>query len=180
MVVCGMLAEAGSRSGCSRTMRPCRKARQMSLTSETAPVDAAGARPFGCLLLGLATARQAISKGARPMHGHRNPSSRPSMLIAVVAVGLILAACGANTGSSAAASGGTVVKIVGLAYDPTSLTVNAGTMVTFQNNDTVDHTLTNGKDGKPDANPLFDKDLPVGKSETVTFSTAGTFNVTCK
>ena len=112
------------------------------------------------------------------MHGHRNPSSRPSMLIAVVAVGLILAACGANTGSSAAASGGTVVKIVGLAYDPTSLTVNAGTMVTFQNNDTVDHTLTNGKDGKPDANPLFDRALPVGKSETVTFSKAGTFNVT--
>ena len=113
------------------------------------------------------------------MHAHRNPSSRPSILMAVVAVGLILAACSANTGSSAA-SGGTVVKIVGLAYDPTSLTVKAGTMVTFQNNDTVDHTLTNGKDGKPDANPLFDKDLPVGKSETVTFSTAGTFNVTCK
>jgi len=151
----------------------------MSLTSETTPVDAAGARPFGNLLQKLATARQAISKGAKPMHAHRNPSSRPSMWIAV-AVGLILAACSANTGSSAAASGGTVVKIVGLAYDPTSLTVKAGTMVTFQNNDTVDHTLTNGKDGKPDANPLFDKNLPVGKSETVTFSTAGTFNVTCK
>jgi len=133
---------------------------------------------IGCKAL--ATARQTISKGARPMHAHRNPSLRPYWFVAVLAVGVILAACSANTGSSAAASGGTVVKISGLAYDPTSLTIKAGTAVTFQNNDTVDHTLTNGKDGKPDANPLFDKDLPVGKSETVTFSNAGTFNVTCK
>src|SRR5207253_1849937 len=121
-----------------------------------------------------------ISKGAMPMHVHRNRSSRLSMVMAVLAGSLLLAACSANSGSSAAASSGTMVKISGLAYDPTSLTIKAGTTVTFQNNDTVDHTLTNGKDGKPDANPLFDKDLPIGKSESVTFSTAGTFNVTCK
>ena len=46
--------------------------------------------------------------------------------------------------------------------------------------DTVDHTVTNGKDGKPDANAAFDKSLPAGQSVDITFSNAGTFNVTCK
>jgi plastocyanin len=111
----------------------------------------------------------------------RTFSVRPMLFAA--ALTLALAACSSNASSSvqsAGASGGTVVKISGLAYDPPSLTIKAGTTVTFQNNDTVAHTLTNGKDGKPDANPLFDKDLPIGASDSVTFSTAGTFNVTCK
>ena len=53
------------------------------------------------------------------------------MVMAVLAGSLLLAACSANSGSSAAASSGTMVKISGLAYDPTSLTIKAGTTVTL-------------------------------------------------
>lgn len=111
----------------------------------------------------------------------RTFSVRPMLFAA--ALSLALVACTSNTPSSvqsAGASGGTVVTLSGLAFSPTSLTVKAGATVTFQNKDTVDHTVTNGKDGKPDADAAFDKSLPSGQSVDITFSTAGTFNVTCK
>lgn len=118
------------------------------------------------------------------MHVHRRLSSRSSFFLAIGAA-LLLAACstannGSGGGSSTGASGGTTVTLSGLAFSPTTLTVKAGTTVTFQNKDTVDHTVTNGKDGKPDANAAFDKSLPMGQSVDITFSNAGTFNVTCK
>jgi plastocyanin len=111
----------------------------------------------------------------------RTFSVRPMLFAA--ALTLALAACTSNTSSSvqsAGASGGSVVTLSGLAFSPTSLTVKAGTTVTFQNKDTFDHTVTNGKDGKPDANAAFDKSLPAGQSVDITFDKAGTFNVTCK
>jgi len=110
----------------------------------------------------------------------RTISVRP-MLFAC-ALSLALVACTSNTSSSAQSagtSGGTVVTLSGLAFSPTSLTVKAGTTVTFQNKDSVDHTVTNGKDGTPDANAAFNKMLPAGQSVDITFDKAGTFNVTC-
>jgi len=110
----------------------------------------------------------------------RTISVRP-MLFAC-ALSLALVACTSNTSSSAQSAGtagGTVVTLSGLAFSPTSLTLKAGTTVTFQNKDTVDHTVTNGKDGTPDANAAFNKMLPVGQSVDITFDKAGTFNVTC-
>jgi len=111
----------------------------------------------------------------------RTFSMRPMLFVA--ALSLALVACTSSPSSSAqssSASGGTTVTLSGLAFSPTSLTVKVGTKVTFQNKDTVDHTVTNGKDGKPDANAAFDKSLPSGQSVDITFDKAGTFNVTCK
>ena len=111
----------------------------------------------------------------------RTFSVRPMLFVA--ALSLALVACTSSPSSSAqssGASGGTTVTLSGLAFSPTSLTVKVGTKVTFQNKDTVDHTVTNGKDGKPDANAAFDKSLPSGQSVDITFDKAGTFNVTCK
>ena len=111
----------------------------------------------------------------------RTFSVRPMLFVA--ALSLALVACTSSPSSSAqssSASGGTTVTLSGLAFSPTSLTVKVGTKVTFQNKDTVDHTVTNGKDGKPDANAAFDKSLPSGQSVDITFDKAGTFNVTCK
>jgi manganese oxidase len=111
----------------------------------------------------------------------RTISVRPMLF--VTALSLALVACTSSPSSSAqsgSGSGGSTVTLSGLAFSPTSLTVTAGTTVTFKNNDTVDHTVTNGKDGKPDANAAFDKSLPAGQSVDITFDKAGTFNVTCK
>ena len=124
---------------------------------------------------------------------HRAPESAPSVRRSVAGVSavlaaalvLVLAACGNNTSASAAAgqssgSGGTVVKLSGFQFQPSTLTIKTGTKVTFQNADGTDHTVTNGKDGSPDANPLFDMPVSSGASVDFTFTTAGTFNVTCK
>jgi len=111
----------------------------------------------------------------------RTISVRPMLFVA--ALSLALVACTSSPSSSAESStgsGGNTVTLSGLAFSPTSLTVAVGTTVTFKNNDTVDHTVTNGKDGKPDANAAFDKSLPSGQSVDITFDKAGTFNVTCK
>jgi plastocyanin len=55
-----------------------------------------------------------------------------------------------------------------------------GTTVTWNNTDAVPHTATNGTNGAP-ANPaLFDLPLAAGASASYTFTTAGTFAVTCK
>jgi plastocyanin len=119
-------------------------------------------------------------------------SRRSALLVATVSLGLVLAACSTNTASStaatqstaasqsAAAAGGTVVKLSGFKFDPATLTIKVGTKVTFQNMDGVDHTVTNGKDGTPEASALFDMSAPAGASVDFTFTTAGTFNVTCK
>ena len=111
----------------------------------------------------------------------RTISVRPMLILA--ALSLALVACTSSPSSSAQSStgsGGNTVTLSGLAFSPTTLTVKAGTTVTFKNNDSVDHTVTNGKDGKPDANAAFDRSLPSGQSVDITFGTAGTFNVTCK
>jgi plastocyanin len=128
----------------------------------------------------------------------RSPFSRPSPALVVTVLAslvFLLAACSSNGGTaatqgatssssaasgSAQASGGQVVKLSGFKFDPATLTVAVGTKVTFQNTDTADHTVTNGKDGTPEANPLFDQSVPQGAAFEFTFTTAGTFNVTCK
>ena len=111
----------------------------------------------------------------------RTISVRPMLFVAALSVALV--ACTSSPSSSAqssSGSGGNTITLSGLAFSPTSLTVAVGTTVTFKNNDTVDHTVTNGKDGKPDANAAFDKSLPSGQSVDITFDKAGTFKVTCK
>ena len=118
-----------------------------------------------------------------PANARRLPGIAAVIAAALV---LVLAACANNTNASAAAgqssgtASGTVVKLSGFQFQPTTLTISAGTKVTFQNMDSTDHTVTNGKDGTPDANPLFDMAVSSGASVDFTFTTAGTFNVTCK
>lgn len=73
---------------------------------------------------------------------------------------------------------GNTVAIANLSFGA-NLTVAAGTSVTFTNNDIVPHTATNGTDGKPAPDALFDIDLPVGASGSYTFAQPGAFPVTC-
>ncbi len=94
---------------------------------------------------------------------------------------LLLAACGDTTESTPAGDGGDgdgggeTVSMAGNAFSPTSLTVTAGTTVTFT--DTATHTVTEGTDGVAEDDPIVDESG--GADIEVTFDEPGTYNITC-
>ena len=109
--------------------------------------------------------------------------SRPATLAAMlVALMLTLAACGGGAASSVPADdggggdAGETVSLSGGAFAPSTLTIPAGTTVTFT--DTSGHTVTEGSDGQAVADPIVDESG--GADVIVTFDEAGTFNITCK
>ena len=121
---------------------------------------------------------------------------RAAPLATLAAALLVLAACSpsasTSTTTSAAASAAeadVTVTLSGNRFtapdadtsgDAPTLTVPAGSSVAFVNGDSHGHTATNGENGTPDANALFNFDLPTqGASGVFTFADAGTFHVTC-
>jgi plastocyanin len=111
-------------------------------------------------------------------------------LAAVLAVGvLLLAGCSASrptAGSSssmpmasasvtapAAPVSGNQVNIDGFAFVPATLTVSAGTTVTWTNRDEEPHTVA-ASDGS-----FHSPGMGTGATFTHTFSTAGTFDYVC-
>jgi plastocyanin len=115
---------------------------------------------------------------------HTMPRSRMATLPALLAIlALILAACGSSTESSAAdngddggATGGETVSMANTTFTPSTLTVAAGTTVTFT--DTSGHTVTEGTDGVAAEDPIVDEEG--GSDVPVTFDEPGTYNITCK
>jgi plastocyanin len=96
---------------------------------------------------------------------------------------LVLAACSAATESSDASAGdgggsdtGETVSMANTTFTPSTLTIAAGTTVTFT--DTTGHTVTEGTDGVAVDDPIVDEDG--GSDVPVTFDEAGTYNITCK
>lgn len=82
---------------------------------------------------------------------------------------------GSNTGSKGGAvPGANEVWIQNMTFDPSSITVTAGTTVTWTNKDAVGHTVTSDSG-------LFDSGT-IGTNGTYsyTFATEGTFNYHCK
>ncbi len=63
------------------------------------------------------------------------------LLLAVAAAGT-LAACGSATAAAPPSASANTVSIKGFAYGPATLHVNAGTTVTWTNNDPTAHTTT--------------------------------------
>jgi len=109
------------------------------------------------------------------------------LLAAAAASALVLAACSATPSSTPAESSaggggeGTSVTITAVnAFGVAEITVAAGDTVTFVNNSTVPHTVTEGEGGRAADNARFDDQLAVGASDEVTFDEAGDYNVTCK
>jgi plastocyanin len=85
-------------------------------------------------------------------------------------VALVGAACGSNGGQSAAPSS---VSMVDYAFNPASMTIAAGTTVTWTNGGTQDHTVT-ADDGSFDSGHVA-----VSSTFTHTFAAAGTFAYRC-
>lgn len=120
------------------------------------------------------------------------PTSRASLRTAALAVSLTLAACGSTSSTSSRAGthaasstrseaaakaplhGGVHVSISNYAYRPATLTVTAGTRVTFTNHDQTAHTATSTGTG-------FDtRTLAPGRGATVTLNKPGTYTYYCQ
>lgn len=67
------------------------------------------------------------------------------------------------------------VTIANFAFSPANITVKKGTTVTWTNQDSIAHTVTE-TDGKSGPNS---SDLAKGKSYSFTYNTAGTFKYNC-
>lgn len=118
-------------------------------------------------------------------------------LVAIVALGLLAAACGGPNSSPSAASGstrtaksGTAVTIDTFMFQPKLIHVHVGDTVTWTNKDSILHTVTSGsreyqpgnggavtathKDG------VFDMQLDnKGATGKFTFTKSGTFHYFC-
>jgi plastocyanin len=128
------------------------------------------------------------------------------LLPALAALVLLLAACTGDSGGSTAASasaaastedstepstaesaeasedgsgGGTTVTLTGFAFDTDEITISAGDTVTFVNEDSAAHTVTEGENGDAADGARFDEQIAGGESADITFDEAGDYNVTC-
>lgn len=123
---------------------------------------------------------------------------RPRMLVLVVALVAVpvLVACGsAANGSSgsggggttpastpSSSAGGTSVAIANYAFTPQTLTVKAGTTVTWTNDDSVPHNVisaTNMSTSATTTNTFTSGNFNQGQTFTFTFSKPGTYYYEC-
>jgi plastocyanin len=86
---------------------------------------------------------------------------------------------GGATASPAGSLEADTVVLSGFAFQPASLSVTAGTGLTFKNADGSAHTVTNGENGVAIASPAFDQQVAPGSSTEIAFATAGAIKVTC-
>jgi len=75
-------------------------------------------------------------------------------------------------------SAGTTVVVRDIEFQQASVTVEAGTPVTWINEDGVAHTVTSGTPDAPTEG--FDEDLPAGGEVQITLEEAGTYAYWCR
>jgi len=99
------------------------------------------------------------------------------VIIAVVAGAglLVVGRYGTSTGENQTPAGANSVNIQNLAFSPSSITVSAGTTVTWTNNDSVTHTVTST--GGPVS--FSSGEIPAGQTWQHTFDNAGTYTYMC-
>ena len=96
-----------------------------------------------------------------------------ALLVSILAVG-----CGSTQSDSSAPAGASGITITrAFTFDPTQLSVDRGTAVTWTNTDMITHTVTSGAPGSPTGK--FDKQVEAGGTFTFTFADAGTYEFFC-
>src|SRR6476619_2529459 len=78
-----------------------------------------------------------------------------------------------NNNTNTQTTSGNTISIAGMSFSPSSLTVKAGTTVTWTNNDNVLHTVT------ADDASFSSGDMNNGSTYSHTFSAAGTYAYHC-
>jgi amicyanin len=105
----------------------------------------------------------------------------PLSLLLIVCSSLLLTSCskdnnsdtGTNNTPTTPGATSNNVSINNMQFSVGSLTVKAGTTVTWTNNETIVHTVT------ADNGSFTSGDIKYGETYSRTFSTAGTFNYHC-
>jgi plastocyanin len=72
------------------------------------------------------------------------------------------------------------VRLESSNFDPSELTITAGTTVLFLNADSYTHTVTEGTGGQAVDDPVVDREIAQNRSVRVTFDEPGTYDITCK
>jgi plastocyanin len=98
----------------------------------------------------------------------------PTTLVLLAAIGLLLASAVAFAPPVRAGSV-VMIDVSDFAYQPQTITIQAGDTIQWNNNDGVDHTATSVS-GAPTA---FDVYLAAGAWGSQTFDTPGTYNYYC-
>jgi len=106
-----------------------------------------------------------------PAPGRRRAAA--PLLAAVVVLGL--GACGGGKTGAASGAGGAAVHIANFAFGPPTLTVKAGTTVTWTNQDTAVHSI---KDTSLLATPVS-PDLAQGGTFSITYGRPGSYSYIC-
>ncbi len=91
--------------------------------------------------------------------------------------GIVVVSCskssGYSSGSTTPPPAANTVNIANMAFSPASLTVNAGTTVTWTNSDAMAHTVT------ADDNSFDSGNMAMGAKYSKVFSTPGTYTYHC-
>jgi plastocyanin len=91
---------------------------------------------------------------------------------------LILASCArAPTATPGGTTAEAQVVMRSLAFVPKELTIQAGTKVTWTNEDSFAHTVTSGTRGNPTG--MFDETVQAGGTFSFTFEQPGTYDYFC-
>jgi plastocyanin len=96
------------------------------------------------------------------------------VMAVIVALGLLLAES-PNAAANAPQPTATEVKIDNFSYGPATVTVAAGTTVTWTNHDDIPHTVVSADDPKAFKSKVMDTD----EKFSYTFTKAGTFTYFC-
>jgi plastocyanin len=72
------------------------------------------------------------------------------------------------------------VRLESSVFDPSELTIPAGTTVLFLNADSYAHTVTEGTGGQAVDDPIVDREIAQNRSVRVTFDEPGTYDITCE
>ena len=99
-------------------------------------------------------------------------------LVCLAALTCLLAGCQMSNSTS---NNPDSVSIVDNSFQPAALTVKSGTSVTWKNNGTTIHTVTNGTPTGGTVGDIFDSgSLQPGQTFSVTFNSPGTINYFCR
>ena len=97
-----------------------------------------------------------------------------SVVPVILLFSTILVSCSKSSGTNNnIAQAPNTVSIVNMAFTPATITVTAGTTVTWNNNDNITHTVTADDDSYDSGN------IGAGSSFTRTFSIAGSYPYHC-